>query len=1298
MRYTIATILFSLIAATLSAKQPISNFENFGTPEGLSNNTATSIIVDNQGFLWIGTLNGLNRYDGTNFKIFERTIGKRNSLCGNEIKSLHIDSLNNMWIGTATGLSLYHSQTESFTHFIHNPHDKTSLSNNNISKITGSGSYIWVATSNGLNKIDIESKKIERLYTSEIGGASDEIQDICEEGSEGLWIGCFGKGIDYYNYLSSSIIHYGSQQKGAYYIPNDNVSSILCIGQGKLLAGYDSGDLFYIDRNNKTNTASTSINYSQYNSKIISIYDGHDKILICTDQYGLFSLEKDGIHTLNNSLRNTPMINSKIWCIYEGNDSILWVGHYRGGVTKIDQHYSSRICSYEIDNTNPQAQMVSSVIAINDDTIWVGTDGGGIYELNKESGIISPKLIDSEKIKSALCITSGAGYVWIGTYNNGLIRCDKSGENAINYLPNTLHPDAGPSGRDIRDILVQDSLVWFCDHGNYLNKLNVKTEKFTHYVLDFVHPELGEVFPSPWCIDEFDSSRLAIGTNRGLLLFNKKTTDFTHFTEQTELKDGLSSPLVRTLTKYSSDTLLIGTEHGLDILTVRSMQISHLQNRLLPSNNICGITRDMTGNLWVTTKAGIAKINLSENNAQWFDESDGIHTNDFVENSICNSADGKILCGTSKGLVVINTNSVPMNDRLPRLVFTELSLDYNVVRISDSTILNQSINSINSLSVPYWHRTIGISFSSLSYIQRHKNRYSYMLEGFDNEWRPYSAETSVTYSNLDPGKYVFFVKTKNNDGYESLPRRLEIIITPPFYKTAWFIILSTMLFFIALYIAYKIRTSQIRTKNQFLKQHNYLLSKEIVERKKVEQKLTEAKETAESANRAKTEFLANMSHEIRTPLNAVHGFCEVIGQTELSPVQHKYINSISIASDSLLTLINDLLDLSKIDAGQLEIHNSTLHIACLTGDLEQMFEYMIRKKGLNFSVFIQENVPSNISIDIIRLRQILVNLLGNAIKFTHEGSVCLRITSTKINETKFSLKIEVEDTGIGINQDNLSKIFEAFSQIESSSTRRYEGTGLGLAICKKMAELMGGNITVNSTVGKGSTFTFLLPNASIANVSDVFQKDINRLTTKSERKTAIIISSEVDYLDKLSELLIEQSYDVTVFSSDELEYLLSLPTQKVTIFVFNPTEKELSFDLNNHIVIINTKGNDYSARKQQTISPPFTIKSMQALLTLDQGSKCAKQNSFNKLSKEDKSFLDKWLADAVIQSDVIDFDAVSIAASRLAKKGNESNNNFLMHSATELQTAIESFDLTEIESIIKRLNNYFIHNEADGRI
>lgn len=1244
-------------------------------------------------------MNGLNRYDGTSFKVFDRIIGRSNTISGSEIKSIHIDSLNNIWVGTCIGLSLYNPLTESFQRFLHIPADSASLSNNNVSKITGSGLYIWVGTSDGINKINIVTKKIERFYSSRIGGASDEIQDVAQDGDSGLWIGCYGKGVDYYDFNTGKLSHFGTCAVGKTYLPQDNISTLLKLGNGRVLAGYETGQLFQIHCNDSVVNAVESINYGLNDSKIISLSQGYGKIFICTDQNGIVPLNDTDLSVLKTRMPNSAMVNNKVWCAFEDRDSILWVGHYRGGITKIDQHYSSRIQSFVIDESKPHTQIVSSVINGDNGKVWVGTDGGGLFLFDEHFKSISEKIVASSHKRAILNLARGAGALWVGTYDSGLIRSDADGRNATVYLPNSVRADAGPSGKDIRDILVQDSVVWFCDHANYLNKFDLKTGIFTHFVLDFIHPELGAVFPSPWCIEGLDEERLAIGTNRGLIIFNKKTNVFTHITERTEQRDGLSSPMVRTLHRYSPDTLIIGTEHGLDILSIKTMRVRHLSNRLLPNSYICGITGDKDGDLWVTTKSGLAKIDPAFANAQWFDQSDGLISTDFVENAIFYTPDGKILCGTSKGLVVVNSESIMLNSRLPRLVFTDLFLDYSLVPISDSSVLRRSLNTVNSITLPYWHRTIGIGFSSLSFIQNHKNKYSYMLQGFDTQWTPYSSNTSVSYSNLDPGKYVFFVKTKNNDGYESLPRRLEIIILPPYYKTVWFIslcVLTVLLFFYGLYVY---RTSQIRTKNDFLKKHNFLLSKEIVERKNIEKRLIEAKESAESANRAKSEFLANMSHEIRTPLNAVHGFCEVISQTELTPVQHKYINSISIASNSLLTLINDLLDLSKIEAGQLEIRNSPLHIACMVGDLEQMFEYMVRKKGLVFNVSIDASVPQNVLLDISRLRQIMVNLLGNAIKFTHTGYVRLHVSADTHIEGTATLKFDVEDTGIGIHHDNLQLIFEAFSQIESSSVRSYEGTGLGLAICRKMAELMGGSISVSSTLGKGSVFTVLLPHVTVLSPGELDMSGVNRISKAPERKTAIIISPDIELLEVLSDLLIELAYDVTVFANEDLENLLSLPSRKVLVLVFNPTEKDLSYEHAEHIVIVNTSGNDYSSYSNRVISPPFSIDMLHSLISLyanssEEGPYCV----INELTEEDAQFLGKWLADATVHSEVMDFDAIAAAAKKLASYVVHSRNSFLKISAAELQTAVETFDLTEIESVFTKLKQYFIHAGEDGRV
>ena len=322
---------------------------------------------------------------------------------------------------------------------------------------------------------------------------------------------------------------------------------MLSIGNGTLLAGYETGQLFRINRDPKNTANVNPIDYGQNDSKIISLSSRSGKIFVCTDQNGIVILKQKDLTILKNRLQFSAMVNDKTWCAYEDQDSILWVGHYRGGITKIDQHYASRIQSYIVDNTRPHTQIVSSVISGTDGKIWVGTDGGGLYRFEKGLKAISEINIASTHKRAVLNLARGAGSLWIGTYDYGIIRSDENGGNAAVYLPDAMRSNAGPSGKDIRDILVQDSIVWFCDHANYLNKFDLKTNQFTHYVLDFIHPELGAVFPSPWCLEALDSDRLAIGTNRGLLIFHKKTAKFSQIIERTEIKDGLSSPMVRTL-------------------------------------------------------------------------------------------------------------------------------------------------------------------------------------------------------------------------------------------------------------------------------------------------------------------------------------------------------------------------------------------------------------------------------------------------------------------------------------------------------------------------------------------------------------------------------------------------------------------------------------------------------------------------------------------------------------------------------------------------------------------------------
>lgn len=1058
--------LFGLFFQSLTAQNRHNlKFEHFGLEEGLSQVTARCLLEDQDGFIWVGTQDGLNRFDGYSFKVFRNDLLQNGSLSSSFIQCMMMGRNGSLLIGTNDGLNIYDPKSETFQVIRGQAGNSTHLSSNVITALLeDSKGRVWIGTKTGLNILNRDKGMFAPVQVSDL---ANSIRDMC-------------------------------------------ISSLLEDDVGNIWVGTKNG-LYFLEK--ETNTVSSFFNDPADNASLSSneiteiFQDANGQMWIGTKN-GLnrFATHGGSNRFVHNSHVTGSISDDYIHKIFQDSDNHLWVTTANGGINLFN-HSTETFQSYQHDPEDPSSLGNNSVMDMIEDrngNFWIGVSNRGLnfhdprtqrfqhikYQPNKKLSLIDNAVRSILKTKN--------GKLWVGSFT-GLSVMDLEKNNTLYYQhdPNNpyslsanyvlslvedhqgtiftgtakglhiFHPEENRfsefqinhkkpfANSAIGPMMVDaENNLWLFADSRGLYKMNDKGRELTHYPLS----NTGE-YSSINAIFQDSKRRVWIGTGSGLVLHQREGEQLQFFKHVPSDEATISNNIITCITEDTNGRIWVGTIAGLNLYDEKQGAFkSYRVSDGLSNEYIYGALVDDNGEIWISTNKGINRFNPETETFTVYDKADGLQSNEFNGRAYFKDENGLLYFGGVNGLSIFHPDSIQESTNTPNVVLTNFLLFNKPVRVSDSSALHQSLDLIEEITLDHTEDMFAFEFSALNYAQAEKNQFAYRLDPFNSDWIYTNAkDRKAVYTRVPPGTYTFQVKASNDDGYWT-PEAKEITvkILPAWWQTWWAKMLYAVIsmFAIGLIIRFQWRRAELKNKLR-------------LEQQEAEQ--------LKALDKLKTQFFSNITHEFRTPLTLILGPAEqVLKQAKLDEsFTRGQVELIRRNSQKLLKLINQLLDLSKIEGNSMRLELYQGDLREFIKDIVENFQSAAQQKH------IQLNLHSMLSIrdyqfDRDKLEKIMYNLLSNAMKFTPErGAINVAISTAGTFEK--NIAITVQDTGIGIPSDKLQHVFDRFFQVEESNTRTYEGTGIGLALTKELVELQGGTIEVQSELGKGSQFYVELP-------------------------------------------------------------------------------------------------------------------------------------------------------------------------------------------------------------------------------
>lgn len=1070
-------LLLQIAGWTEVQSAPVANtyyFSNLSLKDGLSQLSVLKIYQDSKGYMWFGTRNGLNKYDGNRMVVYKHLDSDSLSLVDNHITAIVEDRKNCLWVGTSRGLNRLDLKTDRITPYAGK---NFSLLDSGVrSLFIDSNDRLWVGTSKGLYLFVHEADTFQSVdLDGKIKG--EFISVITETSDHQLLIGTEHKGL-YVCDLNLKLISHYAKTEGNASLPDNNISDIHEDSRKQLWVSTNYGGVSKVDL-----STGTSVHYTTANSKLTT-----DNIRCLAEADGtLFIGTFDGLYTIdltdnqlkgrsNAALEKGTLSHFSIYSICVDNSGNVWVGTYSGGVNYFSK-YNNRFVFHEPTNALNMLMGVYGAMACQPPhCLYIATEGRGLLDYHLESNTYQYYLYDTSSsqqysrniIKSVM---QEKDYIWCGTTQGSIYRFDTRSKRFSLYYAFPLHQSTS-----VYSILrTQDNNLWLATSKPEVGLVKLTEDRKMQNRFELA--DSGRIWTpgSSRCLLELEKGVLLVGSrNNGLYKYDENKRECTVFSKNGKGANHLPADYVTSLVRTKSGQIWVGTfGGGLSLFDQEKGIVKYITKKEgLLDDEVCMVVEDRNGDLWMSTNSCISRYNPKTDEVYNYYMDNGIGAQEFSPHSGMLLPDGNICFSANNGFITFDPANLQINSFLPPLVLTTLAVNNRVVNPTGEGILQMVLDDTEKIELNYNQNNITIGYCALNYVCSDLNQYAYRLKGYDKDWNYVGNRKEAYYTNLGPGKYVFEVKASNNDGiWNDEIRTLSIIVHPPYWMTWYAYLFYAFSFFgICFLVMY------------------YIIKKKNLEQALVYEHLKQ--QQAKEFHQTKMRMFTNFSHELRTPLTLIISpLQELLRRNEFNTGIRNKLDLIYNNSQRLLLLVNQLMDLRKNQAGKMQLKIAKDDICSFVMEIYCAFNQIASGKEIRFR-YEGGEVGIVAWFDKSLFEKVVFNLLSNAFKYTQAGGeIVLSVAKLKLKDVPAGQRKELEslsedtelvhlfvsDTGKGIPEEEMKNIFAPFYQIEDRKAKDVAGTGIGLSLTQSIVRLHHGTIRVENNARGGATFHVLFP-------------------------------------------------------------------------------------------------------------------------------------------------------------------------------------------------------------------------------